>query len=503
MAIPTVSGSAHSNSSGASTTLAFSATVTAGDQLLVIVQVLSGSILDTSLLMSSVTYGSQSLTRIAKRTTFNHDHEVWVHTSPTAGSATVTVTSPSSLKLSASAHSIEGARNLLLAGSVATNASSPLPSAADTSTNASGQVNSASTSEDSLGLFQCASTINNQTFAIVGGANTSLFEDDTVATTDIHLACCRGTVPPGGTGWTAAFTLGTTDSWGAITVAVAAGATATPGTTIKVLSQRFIAPSAATPSAVTPNGSAWVNSTWVQLLAATDADSALAALHIIDPGHAEVSAEVDVGVGGAGSEVVIATFRLWVGFNFVSLSALNVPCPILIDAIPNGSRIAVRLRQEGTNTTTWKLAVSYYKKSVSGISTPATTAPIKISPSAATGVSVTIGNVSGAWNNPASFTQITASTSAAWILLGFVTPNDVGTSHEFELDIAIGAAASEVVITTVRAVRKGFGPGGPGFYEIKPPLDAIPSGARVSARARWSRASADTMLISAVYIQKP
>ena len=106
----------------------------------------------------------------------------------------------------------------------------------------------------------------------------------------------------------------------------------------------------------------------------------------------------------------------------------------------------------------------------------ATTTALTTLPSGSGGT--TISPNSTPWNN-SSWTQVTASASSDLTLAAITV--EAGTGQEFEIDIATGAAASEVVVASV-----------PGHFDSQAgvntimyfpvPISNISSGDRVSIR---------------------
>ncbi len=89
----------------------------------------------------------------------------------------------------------------------------------------------------------------------------------------------------------------------------------------------------------------WANTAWVQLMASTS--TAIVIVGVVPPTGVGTSWEVDLGIGGAGSEVALTTVRL----NKNSLAGSDgpqvVPFYAPLDAIPISTRVAVRARSLG------------------------------------------------------------------------------------------------------------------------------------------------------------
>jgi hypothetical protein len=112
-------------------------------------------------------------------------------------------------------------------------------------------------------------------------------------------------------------------------------------------------------------GETWADGAWVEIEAATSEEWQVAgmclSMYDISIPIAGDEIEVDLGIGGSGSEVAVTTWR----FNcrqtgVVSQGVINDP--VLIGAVPIGSRVALRSRHSSTTATTTRLriTVSYY-----------------------------------------------------------------------------------------------------------------------------------------------
>lgn len=128
-------------------------------------------------------------------------------------------------------------------------------------------------------------------------------------------------------------------------------------------------------------------------------------------------------------------------------------------------------------------------------------------PSAANAVAITPNAT--AWANSA-YVTVLAAMPAACVLTGVTVFTTDGTSnstdHDAEVDIATGAAGAEVVIATIRAYNRQVFTGqlGPtNTYVLPIPIDAIASGARLSARLRKNSTGVIPWKVSITYLQKP
>lgn len=260
-----------------------------------------------------------------------------------------------------------------------------------------------------------------------------------------------------------------------------------------------VVPAAADGVAVTPNATAWNNSSWVQLIASTSNAICAAGVLVSVPGGVNTSNghfEVDIGVGAAASEVVIGTLC---GVSYANRANGMLWFRIPINAIGAGVRVAIRMRKNGTSVTNWLYKFVYYDGVPTGLQL--TTAIYKVAPSAAAAAAPVTN--SSAWVN-GNYTDLIASTAAASVLVGVaVIQGSAGAGNNYwELDIAKGAAASEVVLTTLKGRNDG-NDGAFHFYPFASPIDNVGASVRVSCRARQSVASAGTFAVKLVYLEKP
>jgi hypothetical protein len=256
-------------------------------------------------------------------------------------------------------------------------------------------------------------------------------------------------------------------------------------------------PTAASGVTVTPNATAWVNSAYTELTASIGSAVTIIGV-IITPvnavGISEV--EIDIARGAGASEVVVATYIVALkgspaGSNLLGIS--NIP----IDDIASGQRIAVRMRKAGTSVATWAFKLIYYN-SVSA--TVGVTANESLAaPSAAAGVSLTPSGT--AWVNSA-YGELSASLTDV-VALGLAVYLDgavVSGGTEFEIDLAIGAAASEVVEATLggasrQSTLQGFNP----LISFRLPI-SLPGTNRMSCRMRKNGTDTTVWTVKLLYI---
>jgi hypothetical protein len=248
-----------------------------------------------------------------------------------------------------------------------------------------------------------------------------------------------------------------------------------------------VAPSASTVTPTIGTGGAYGD--WVEVITTAAADLALAGFSAAAEGHPY---DIQIGVGADGAEVPIATFKRSGGGSGSQTDSVFLPTPIS-DAIPSGSRVAVRIRSDSTIAGGQSIALYYYEDFTSDNVTPATIA---------------------GWPDAGSLAALTPSgtawTSSAWVELENATteplslygiPFDTGVDAEYEFDLGIGAAGSESVIATIH----GYTSGGQGTeLAVLPALIPLAIGTRVAVRGR--RNSTDTGAVfaaGAVYYGPP
>ena len=95
------------------------------------------------------------------------------------------------------------------------------------------------------------------------------------------------------------------------------------------------------------DGGSWAWSSWVTVIASTSTSISVAGIFDSITGN-NVEREWQLGIGSAGNEVHIGTFRAYErSTNGAPRAMYMVPVPL--DAIPAGSRLSVRTRQSGVS----------------------------------------------------------------------------------------------------------------------------------------------------------
>lgn len=260
---------------------------------------------------------------------------------------------------------------------------------------------------------------------------------------------------------------------------------------------QHVLPSAAAAASVTPSGSAWADSAWVELSAATDTDWVLTGAYCFTRA-ATADWELDVGIGAASSEVVICTFKGFVRNIATYGHGLLTPLPIPIDNIPSGSRVAIRMRKAGTNTSDWTFKICYLKYPIVG-NLQMTDQPLKGLPAAA--AAITLNSNTTTWTF-GTWTEISASAPADLVLAG-ICASQPFTGVPFEIEVGVGPAASEVAVGRIAGYMSQTVVW-PGVYHFPNPIDnSIDAGDRISARWRKSGTSATGIDVALVYYEKP
>lgn len=244
---------------------------------------------------------------------------------------------------------------------------------------------------------------------------------------------------------------------------------------------------------------AWTNGAYVEVSASMAARSYLASLvsgnHNI--GAATFQVAVDIAIGAAGTEAVIATHRL-VCFGGVGCEEGGlIPFAVPMDKIPAGSRVSLRARTNG-GTITFRLSIGYYEGFEA---THVTTKQCYELPANINGVSVTPSGT--AWIN-SGWVELTAGITTVIELALLCCPTSL-LAVEYELDIGTGTAGSETVITTVAGIRKPStgGPAGTTTGPYLPRPYKIVANTRVAVRLRKEGTSTTAWLISAEYYDDP
>ena len=239
------------------------------------------------------------------------------------------------------------------------------------------------------------------------------------------------------------------------------------------------------------SGAADTKGSWVELVAVTSFDYDGVELDIRNTAGEKVL--IDIGVGAAASEVVIVD-NISSGWSNSLRGISNVRIPI---TVPAGSRVSVRCQADGSSDAirvTGRGRSSTLGQSV-GLGKAVTYGAIT-----ATSLGTTIDPGASA-NTKGAYVELSASTSKdiKKLVLCLQSGNTSTVSAGYLADIAIGAAASEVVIIQdISAYNHATFDGIlPNYLEFD--VD-IPKGTRLSMRGASSSGSAATRSFKAVLI---
>lgn len=239
---------------------------------------------------------------------------------------------------------------------------------------------------------------------------------------------------------------------------------------------------AAVPGHATP----WNNSAWVQVgTSPNPAGRMLGGVSLINSGILGVT-EMDVGTGTSTTNVtVVQTFKDAFSTSAFPLGGGIYRCvpPIITDNMRAGEFPFVRVRSSVAGGTSY--VAPLWIDNFEGTD-KITKKKISWTPSAAAGT--LISSSVTPWANPAAFTQLIASTTNASALIGIILDTNGNNTNDSEIDIAVGAAASEVVVSTFRYFHGQYLIGNNYFIPLPIPRD-IPASSRVSARLRSGTAS--------------
>ena len=256
---------------------------------------------------------------------------------------------------------------------------------------------------------------------------------------------------------------------------------------------------------VTSSTTAHTKGSWAQILAATSFDAVGLWVHT----HAYITAGssqknnflVDLGVGGAGSEVVrLPDLFLEHGASGMTPmgSTKSVFFPL---AIPSGTRIAARCQADtdgsgGSNAldvSVTLLRAGWYTNSPAGF---IETAGVDSSNSRGTSVSPNASaNTKGSW------AQLTAATTRAWTGFYLAVGTESINTGSYLLDIAIDHGATPRIILPdlpIGIVQESAGDAishvDPGWFYIPA---HVPAGAQLGVRCQYRSASGNPLYVAA------
>lgn len=177
---------------------------------------------------------------------------------------------------------------------------------------------------------------------------------------------------------------------------------------------------------------------WTQIVSSTTSDTGLIVVNYNGTAGIATDASVlfDIGVGAAGSEVVVASDLAVGGIGFSLTPHFSLPI-----FIPAGSRVAARAQAAATTTAgaaSWLLL-----RTADAHLTPRSVDTLGVVSSTSRGIA--LAGASG------SYTEIVASTSQPYQAMQLISSagGKTGINSTFRLTLAVGAAGSEVDIGSV------------------------------------------------------
>ena len=234
-------------------------------------------------------------------------------------------------------------------------------------------------------------------------------------------------------------------------------------------------------TACTANASANTKATSFTQLIASTAFHATGILVMLDDCAATIDYLIDIAVGASSSEVVILSNLLASGGTGSLVYGMHYFFPV---NIPAGTRISARI-QASTGSSVIRISGLLFSGGMLAPETLAIVTPY--GPATADSGAVSIDPGGSANTKPATFTTIAASTSFHTQFLSFAIGNQLNatrSSQSWLMDIAIGAAGSEVVILPNIALNCSTSPDIVVPQSINMLPVNIPAGTRLSARAQ-------------------
>lgn len=257
--------------------------------------------------------------------------------------------------------------------------------------------------------------------------------------------------------------------------------------------------SAAVWTSVTTDTAAHTKGGWVELVASTvdDVDIIYLMWYGVGRSGAANAGLVDIGIGGAGSETVIAPN---VGLHYSAGSTVSWVGSLMVPVrVPQGSRIAVRWQAERSAASAANFRADLYRwPIVSGLRSPDKL--INLNADTATSKGTSLGTTSNTW------VEAVASSPQTFqgVLLCPASSDTTQSASAVIFDVGIGSSGAEVVAPNLdgqwrastaedilRITSIGFG---------MTPVH-IPTGARIALRYR--DASANNSAYSAVILGVP
>ncbi|WP_436759345.1 hypothetical protein [Streptosporangium sp. V21-05] len=200
---------------------------------------------------------------------------------------------------------------------------------------------------------------------------------------------------------------------------------------------------------------------------------------------------MDLAVGGAGSETIIAA-------DIVCGNRLNTSLCFPLH-VPAGATLRARIATALTSQIIPTTATAFMAEPDSGISIPSRITSYGTAPASSGGTTIT---PSGTANVKGSWAQLTASTARPIHALMVMVQGSTSThlAGSYAVDIAVGGSGSETVIIPDHSVavdtNEYVQPMSPDFYPLSM---GIPAGVRLAARCAVTTGSVATPVEVAVY----
>ncbi len=254
--------------------------------------------------------------------------------------------------------------------------------------------------------------------------------------------------------------------------------------------------SGASATAVLASASANTLGSWVQLVASTGSDCCFLRVDIGGFNGAGPNGAVDIGVGAGGSEVVVISQLMVAHRDPNGAAQVDYFIPV---SIPSGTRIAARCQCHAINDGTF-VGVSWFDGAHTQVEGYAGVDSLGFTAASTQGTTIDPGATAG---TKGAYAQLTASTTRDYAGLFFafdalnVTTGTTNNTDGFEIDVAIGAAASEVIIVPDIHVLKEYMSTVVGFQPKCSEIfwAPIPSGTRVAVRCQCSTNTATERLL--------
>jgi hypothetical protein len=234
---------------------------------------------------------------------------------------------------------------------------------------------------------------------------------------------------------------------------------------------------------IASNAAANTLGSFVQIIASTVGDASWVEVDIFPPTNSANGFAIDLAVGSAGNEVVIADkMHAHSNTSKSGVSIYRFPC-----AIPAGTRLSARSQATTGSNTGW-VALRLFDSSFMGPEDGSGIDSIGFVAASTTGTTVT----TGAASTLGSYAQLTASTTVDYSGLILMVDSD-STGDWYIFDIAIGAGGSEQVIIPRLATNPGLSTDAGRPAVLGPWPVCIPAGSRLAVRAAAVASAAATV----------